>query len=83
MAKLPLIGLIMVPQPPISMARVSGRNTSVGARHRPLVFCDVKVNTRPFVGSKWSPLRHTRDNEPPDHPYRVSVPILESLLKGV
>ena len=37
MAKLPSIGLILVPQPSISMARVSGRNTSVGARHRPLV----------------------------------------------
>ena len=44
MAKLPSIGLIAVPQPSISMARVSGRNTSAGARHRPLVFCDVKVN---------------------------------------
>ena len=55
MAKLPSIVLIVVPQPSISMARVSAGNTSVGARHRPLVFCDVKVNTRPFVGSKWSP----------------------------
>ena len=55
MPKLPSIGLILVPQPLISMASVSAGNTSVGARHRPLVFCDVKVNTRPFVGSKWSP----------------------------
>ena len=55
MAKLPSIGLIVVPQPSISMARVSGRNTSVGARHRPLVFCDVKVNARPFVMYNWSP----------------------------
>ena len=44
MPKLPSIGLILVPQPPISMARVSVTNTSVGARHCPLVCCDVKVN---------------------------------------
>ena len=28
---------------------------SPSARHCPLVFCDVKVNTRPFVKSKWLP----------------------------
>ena len=59
MVQLPSTGLIMVPQPPISMASVPAGNTSAGARHRyrplSLVFCDVKVNTRPFVGSKWSP----------------------------
>ena len=48
MAKLPSIGLIVVPQPSISMAHVSGRNTSVDARHCPLVFCDVKANARPL-----------------------------------
>ena len=53
MAKLPSIGLIVVPHPLISTARFSVGYTSVGARHRPLVVCDVKVNTRPLncVGS--------------------------------
>ena len=49
MAKLPSIGLFVVPQPPISMARFFGGDTSVVARHRPLVFGDVKVNARPFA----------------------------------
>ena len=82
MAKLPLIGLIMVPQPPISMARVSGRNTSVGARHRPLVFCDVEVNAERTGRCIWSPCRHSRGNEPPERPNRGSVSILETLQKG-
>ena len=79
MPKLPSIGLILVPQPPISMARVSGRNTSVGARHRPLVFCDVKANARPFAMYNRPPWRHSRGNEPPERPNRGSVLILETL----
>ena len=61
MAKLPSTGLIVVPQPPISMADVSAENTGVGTRHYycplslQLAFCDVKANTRPFVGGKWPP----------------------------
>ena len=43
MPQLPSTGLILVPQPPISMASVSAGNTSVGARHCPLVFVDVKA----------------------------------------
>ena len=48
MAKLPSIGLIVVPQlqPPISMASVSGTNTSLHARHCPLVFGDVEVTAK-------------------------------------
>ena len=83
MPKLPSIGLILVPQPSISMAHVSGRNTSVGARHRPLVFCDVKVNARPFVMYNRSPWRHSRGNEPPERPNRGSVPFPENIHMGV
>ena len=46
MAKLPSAGRTVVPQPSISMARVLEANTSAGARHCPLVFCDVKANAK-------------------------------------
>ena len=83
MAKLPSIGLIVVPQPSISMARVSGGNTSVGARHRPLVFCDVEVNAKRTGRCIWSPWRHSRGNEPPERPNRGSVSFLENIHMGV
>ena len=84
MAKLPSIGLIAVPQPSISMACVLGTNTSVGARdrHCPLVFCDVKVNAKRTCRRIWPPRRHSRGNEPPEHPNRGSVPFLENTRIG-
>ena len=68
----------MVPQPPISVARVSGRNNSVGTRHRPLslVFCDVKVNARPFAMYNRPPLRRSMGDGPPERPNTGPVPIL-------
>ena len=95
MAKLPSAGLIVVPRPPISMACVLGTNTSVGARHCPLVFCDVKVNAyayakRTGAGMRrciLSPWRRSRGDAygPPGRPdpNMGSVPFLGNIHMGV
>ena len=49
---------------------------------KPWVFCDVKVNARPFAMYNRSPWRHSRGDVPPERPNRGLVPILETLQKG-
>ena len=80
MAKIPSIGLIVVPQPLISMARISGRNTSVDARHCncPLVFCDVNERYRSTRGHL-SCITGRRDATAAVQGYRAARPSIQGL----
>ena len=84
MAKLPSTGLIVVPQPSISMARVLGANTSasVGARHCPLVFCDERPTRSELAGAFCRRGAAVWGAEPPGRANRGSVPFLEDIHMG-